>query len=82
MSTKKAPKIKKSKVEEEEEEYDYHSTISFMESQLPKDLALEVGKNNTLTIEVQLVSERIEDYGDKKGKKCYTFVVNKLSKSV
>ena len=77
MSTKKAPKIKKSKVEE----YDYRSTISFMESQLPKDLALEVGKNNTLTIEVQLVSERIEDYGDKKGKKCYTFAVNKLSKS-
>lgn len=78
MATKKAPKIKKYPMDN----YDDRSRLTFKASQLPKDLSLEVGKNNTLTVEVQLVSERIEEYGIEKGKKCYTFAVNKLSKSV
>jgi hypothetical protein len=78
MATKKkAPKVSNGI----SNDYDNRTRISFYEGELPKvckDLA--VGEKCDMSISVQMVGEVIEEWGEKKGKKRYTFAVNNIKK--
>lgn len=74
---KKAPKVLKSI----EDDYDNRTRISFYEGELPKQCKeLGVGEKCDISINVQMVGEALEEWGEKKGKKRYTFAVNSIKK--
>lgn len=78
MATKKkAPKV----LGPVSNDYDNRTRISFYEGELPKVCKeLSVGEKCEISINVQMVGEMMEEWGEKKGKKRYTFAVNNIKK--
>ena len=77
---KKSEKEKKESRMEESEEYkeDLRPQITFTEQQLPEIKDWNVGKKYSITLEMEQISARTDDYGHNKGKQSASFKITKV----